>query len=704
MVDNSIPSVNTPSVNVQFENIDPAMREYSQFFLWRWQPEKESDHLTKVPKWLSLNPKTGRHETYSVPSNHRAAWHSFEECRGIIEAYARRLLSPSLGLAFRFAPLNPFAFIDLDHCRDPLTGTIEPWAIAYILRFNSYTEASASGTGIKIFIRGEKPGTRCRDKKQPHTPELYDKTQFSTVTGNRIDLPGLSKTIQERQSVLAEVYNELFPPELERERIVREYGDRPAAIGRELPDEWVIRKLESKPYWIGPNKSEQDQVLANQVAYYVGTDAARIERIMFEAPARRGKWKRRDYIQGTIEKAIERSLQRGFYSDYLAKREEEDAALNDTESAQAFVDQTFADSAARRETLRATREANRVQSPETKDAAVNSVLFFASMSTSPDPAFLAEVEARSSATKLSCHVAHQPDGKCDEHKHPGYRCKNANCVGVEDKRNAGAGAVLFTICCQWDCPLCGLLNKDQKVAYYRELLTNVSASEFSGNGAPEGCLWVADLNHLPRFDPGKRDIEWKRLYAQMSRAASRRDGRLNYVAVLYGCNLKSVSTDRFDGAEPMSREDAIEFITWVINGIPSEDIKDPIRASRKWTQPRLRKNKSHYRRLTAFGDFTWASVLAALEVKLATDLKTTNTLGGVYRGLAGLITFQFPTPLDSEMDLLPSERHLKFFGRVHSELLGLPDDIETAPMPSQDSDQDPSTYGFELDLPLAFKT
>ncbi|MGD9541496.1 MAG: hypothetical protein AB7V61_11275 [Methylocystis sp.] len=42
--------------------------------------------------------------------------------------------------------------IDLDTCRDPQTGVIEEWALNVIRRFDSYTEVSPSGTGLKVFF------------------------------------------------------------------------------------------------------------------------------------------------------------------------------------------------------------------------------------------------------------------------------------------------------------------------------------------------------------------------------------------------------------------------------------------------------------------------------------------------------------------------------------------------------------------------
>jgi hypothetical protein len=44
------------------------------------------------------------------------------------------------------------AGVDLDTCRDPQTGTIDPWALKVQAGFNTYAEVSPSETGIKLFF------------------------------------------------------------------------------------------------------------------------------------------------------------------------------------------------------------------------------------------------------------------------------------------------------------------------------------------------------------------------------------------------------------------------------------------------------------------------------------------------------------------------------------------------------------------------
>jgi primase-polymerase (primpol)-like protein len=91
---------------------------------------------------------------------------------------------PFAGIGFVLTPDDPFAGIDLDHCRDPETGEIEPWASEIVDRFQSYTEISPSGAGIRIFIRGTLPAGKGRHRGRV---EVYDRGRFLTVTGQRLE-------------------------------------------------------------------------------------------------------------------------------------------------------------------------------------------------------------------------------------------------------------------------------------------------------------------------------------------------------------------------------------------------------------------------------------------------------------------------------------------------------------------------------------
>ena len=153
-------------MKVHIENIPQELRDYPQHVVWKW--EERDGKRTKPP----YDPKTGRRASHSDPST----WGTFED--------AVKALDKSFdGIGFVFTENNPFCGIDLDDCRDPVSGKIATWALKIIKDFDSYTEISPSKTGLKIFIKGKLPGGGIKTK---HV-EVYDKLRFFTVTGDRYD-------------------------------------------------------------------------------------------------------------------------------------------------------------------------------------------------------------------------------------------------------------------------------------------------------------------------------------------------------------------------------------------------------------------------------------------------------------------------------------------------------------------------------------
>jgi transposase len=67
-------------------------------------------------------------------------------------------------------PLEGIPGLDLDCCRDPETGDVDPWAQQIIDEVGSYSEVSPSGRGVRIFVRGAIPGNRRRKGRF----EVYD--------------------------------------------------------------------------------------------------------------------------------------------------------------------------------------------------------------------------------------------------------------------------------------------------------------------------------------------------------------------------------------------------------------------------------------------------------------------------------------------------------------------------------------------------
>src|SRR5262249_47984794 len=111
-----------------------------------------------------------------------------------------------------FALLNSeLAAFDLDDCRDPNTGAIEPAAQQLIARAGSYTEGTPSngglriiglGGGAKLHKKGRVPGGNGM------SIEFFRRAErFITVTGNA--LPGTTSELADIDALLDEIFAEV---------------------------------------------------------------------------------------------------------------------------------------------------------------------------------------------------------------------------------------------------------------------------------------------------------------------------------------------------------------------------------------------------------------------------------------------------------------------------------------------------------------
>ncbi len=112
------------------------------------------------------------------------------------------------GIGFVFAKGDGLTGIDLDGCRNPETGELDDWAEEIVIDFNSYTEVSPSGTGVKIYCIGVrlsgdefllKVSIGEPKKKGGKAPgiEVYSERQFFTFTGKALD--SVSTEVEPRQ-------------------------------------------------------------------------------------------------------------------------------------------------------------------------------------------------------------------------------------------------------------------------------------------------------------------------------------------------------------------------------------------------------------------------------------------------------------------------------------------------------------------------
>ena len=113
------------------DSIPQPLKDLPQWVLWR--REKRKGKFTKVP----YSPATKKNASVTNPAD----WATLDQ------AMAACKEGGFDGVGYVLTKEDPFTGVDLDHCLDPKTGVIEPWALAIVDQLNSYTERSPSGTG-----------------------------------------------------------------------------------------------------------------------------------------------------------------------------------------------------------------------------------------------------------------------------------------------------------------------------------------------------------------------------------------------------------------------------------------------------------------------------------------------------------------------------------------------------------------------------
>ena len=189
--------VKTGITPVKRDGIPAELRELKQFVCWQGKRAPETEKLNKVPK---------KYDGRAGSSTNPATWSTLDKALDAVEADDRL---DGIGLAG--LELTPYIGIDLDHCRDPETGELSPYARKWIEAFNSYSEVTVSGTGVRVWIKATKePGSPCAEKTDPKRErEAYDRGRFFTVTGQRLD--GTPGEIKERQDIFDRFMAEELP-------------------------------------------------------------------------------------------------------------------------------------------------------------------------------------------------------------------------------------------------------------------------------------------------------------------------------------------------------------------------------------------------------------------------------------------------------------------------------------------------------------
>ena len=178
-----------------------------------WNPELRLGTSTKVPYQV-------RHPRRMASVDDPATWASFSDA---FTAYSN---NQAFGIGIVLDGSDRLVGVDLDKCRHPGTGAIAPWAQAIVDQLNTYTEASPSGSGLRMFVYASLPPGR-RRKGQI---EVYERGRYLTVTGDWIE--GTPRTIEDRTAELVRFHASVFGAEPVRRGVDDDTQRRRSTRGR----------------------------------------------------------------------------------------------------------------------------------------------------------------------------------------------------------------------------------------------------------------------------------------------------------------------------------------------------------------------------------------------------------------------------------------------------------------------------------------
>jgi putative DNA primase/helicase len=266
-----------------------ALKTTAQWVLWRGV--HQTDRLRKPPYTVNL-------ALADITCPHD--WSTLARCLNALPVALEEWQTDASqpyhggGIGFVLTAHDPFCGIDLDHCVDPITGGVAPWAQRVLRHLDSYAELSPSGTGIHIFVRGSLDRLQ-GNKRGP--VELYDRQRYLTMTGWHVT--NTPRTIETRQAELTGFHRYVFPPSTPTrgtappvtpstqtddavfETASRRYGSRFLAL-------WAGAALPGKPR----THSEEDFELVCMLARCT-PDCAQVDRLFRHSGLMRDKWDRR---------------------------------------------------------------------------------------------------------------------------------------------------------------------------------------------------------------------------------------------------------------------------------------------------------------------------------------------------------------------------------------------------------------------------
>lgn len=204
----------------QFNNIPDEIKGIDHWVLWKAVKEP-GGRMAKRPYTTR-----GKLASHSDPKT----WSPFEDVR---KEFVKGGYD-GVGFVVTNAP-EELTIIDLDKCRDEVTGEVEPWAQAIVDAADTYTELSPSGTGLHLVTLGD-AGAFINHGDQGLEVYTQESRRFMTITGHLPASEWCEKGVKDH--VAAALLEELKPmrptPRGEGQTTAEKVTESPEGIRRIL--------------------------------------------------------------------------------------------------------------------------------------------------------------------------------------------------------------------------------------------------------------------------------------------------------------------------------------------------------------------------------------------------------------------------------------------------------------------------------------
>lgn len=230
--------------SIAFDNIPQEIKPLKQWLVWKKQWSEKRKKFDKIPYSSNNQP---------CDANDKNNYNTFDTAVKLCQ----KLNLDGIG----FAAGNGYVLIDLDDCIN-LDGSITTEAQKIIDLFNSYTEVSPSGKGIRIIIKVDDTEMITKRELTITSGEIYVSKGYCTITGNI--RPQSKLTITNHNGTFNAWYNELYQKPTLQPATATTTGDDP-----NLQLQLAKRQLDKELL----NNSTLAKVWANNANYKSNSEA-----------------------------------------------------------------------------------------------------------------------------------------------------------------------------------------------------------------------------------------------------------------------------------------------------------------------------------------------------------------------------------------------------------------------------------------------